>query len=99
VTFARRLIACSGIGSAPGKPARLHGDRRPGPGGDFLPPPPNALVTFNPGETTKTVTIPIVNDTASEAAETVLLSLAAVTGGNTTLGANSGATLVIVSNE
>ena len=59
----------------------------------------NMIFVFNPGETAIKFTIPIVNDTEIESPETVLLTLAAPTGGNTILGPNSSATLTIVSNE
>jgi hypothetical protein len=59
----------------------------------------NAMITFNRGETTKTVTIPIVNDTDVEDNETVLLSLTSPTGGTTLLGAGATATLTIKDND
>lgn|GEM_PF-4062382 len=42
-------------------------------------------VTFNPGETFKTVQVSILGDTLAEKAETVGLSLSAVGGGGTAL--------------
>jgi hypothetical protein len=55
----------------------------------------NQLVTFNRGETRKTVQIPIINDTTAEPTETVLLSLSNVTGGATQLGMDASAVLNI----
>jgi hypothetical protein len=69
------------------------------PTSDYVPPAANTTITFNRGETTKTILIPIVNDLTAESAETVLLSLASASGGNTVLGPNSSATLTIQSNE
>ncbi len=60
----------------------------------------NAPITINfaTGETSKTVTIPIVNDTAVETTETINLSLSNPTGG-ATLGAQTTAILNIIDDE
>jgi hypothetical protein len=55
-------------------------------------------VTFAAGETSKTVSIPITNDTLVESSETVLLSLSSPSSG-ATLGSPSSATLTIVDND
>jgi hypothetical protein len=55
-------------------------------------------LSFGPGVTTQTFTIPIVNDTLDEPNETVLLTLSSPTGG-ATLGARSTATLTITDND
>ncbi|MDX1978093.1 MAG: Calx-beta domain-containing protein [Pseudanabaenaceae cyanobacterium bins.68] len=55
-------------------------------------------VTFAPGETSKTITIPILNDAIAEPNETVNLSLTAITSG-ITIGSPSTATLTIVDND
>ena len=55
-------------------------------------------VFFNPGETTKTVTIPITDDQLLEANETILLTLTGPTNG-ATLGTPATAVLTIVDNE
>jgi hypothetical protein len=59
----------------------------------------NVVVTFERGETKKTVTIPIVNDTADEDDETLFLSLSAPTGGTTILGTNDVSVLTILDND
>jgi Ca2+-binding RTX toxin-like protein len=56
------------------------------------------VVSFANGETLKTVTIPVVNDTIYEGNETVNLTLSNPTGG-ATLGTQTTATLTIVDNE
>ncbi len=58
----------------------------------------SGLVFFNPGETTKTVTIPIIDDQLLEGNETVLLTLSGPTNG-ATLGSPATAVLTIVDNE
>ncbi|MGI8819956.1 MAG: Calx-beta domain-containing protein [Chthoniobacterales bacterium] len=69
------------------------------PGDDYTPVSPgsNSRLTFGPGETIKTFTIPIVNDTIPEDTETIGLVLANPT--NATLGANATATLSILDND
>ncbi|WP_404783507.1 Calx-beta domain-containing protein [Altericista sp. CCNU0014] len=63
---------------------------------DFI----NNLITVNfaNGETNKTVTIPIADDSLSESAETINLALINPTGG-ATIGAQSSATLTILDND
>ncbi|HBE30210.1 MAG TPA: hypothetical protein DD990_02380, partial [Cyanobacteria bacterium UBA11368] len=57
-------------------------------------------VTFNPGQTTQVITIPIVDDNLIEGNETVQLSLTNPTGtSRVTLGSQSTATLTIVDND
>ena len=53
-------------------------------------------LTFGPGEMTKTITIPIVDDNLAEANETVILGLTANPSGGLLLGARTSATLWIV---
>jgi len=55
-------------------------------------------VAFAPGQTSKTVSIPITDDTVYEASETVLLSISSPSAG-ATLGSPSSATLTIVDND
>ncbi|MCA2906031.1 ELWxxDGT repeat protein, partial [Microcystis sp. M042S1] len=55
-------------------------------------------VVFGPGETSKTVTLPIVNDSDFEGNETLNLTLSSPTGG-ATLGTQTTATLTIVDND
>lgn len=50
-------------------------------GVDFTLPPP---ITFNPGETSKTVPVTLINDAQIEGAETIVLRLAGVTNGAST---------------
>ncbi|CCI03111.1 CARDB domain-containing protein [Microcystis aeruginosa] len=63
---------------------------------DYLDTP--IAVTFAPGETSKTVTIPIVDDEQLEANETILLSLVDPTNG-ATLGSQATASLTIASDD
>ncbi|MGL5195485.1 MAG: Calx-beta domain-containing protein, partial [Chroococcales cyanobacterium] len=56
------------------------------------------VVTFPPGETTQTITIPIVNDNIIEPDETIALTLVDPTGG-ATLGDPNTATFTIVDND
>ncbi|MEL7332105.1 MAG: Calx-beta domain-containing protein [Cyanobacteria bacterium J06560_2] len=56
------------------------------------------VVDFADGETTKTITIPVIDDGVSETSETVSAILAAPTGG-TTLGAQSTTTISILDND
>jgi Ca2+-binding RTX toxin-like protein len=55
-------------------------------------------VTFADGEMTKTVVIPIINDTLAEDNETINLSLGTPTGG-ATIGAQNTASLIVVDND
>jgi hypothetical protein len=55
-------------------------------------------VTFAPGETAKTLAVPLIDDTYGEPAETVQLALANPSAG-AQLGAQAGATLLILSDE
>ncbi|MEM7113154.1 MAG: Calx-beta domain-containing protein, partial [Chloroflexota bacterium] len=57
----------------------------------------SGTLTFNPGETSKTITIPILDDLEVEPSETVNLTLSNPT--NTQLGANATAVLTIIDNE
>jgi len=63
---------------------------------DYLDTP--IAVTFAPGETSKTVTLPIVDDEQLEANETILLSLTDPTNG-ATLGSQATASLTIASDD
>ena len=56
------------------------------------------LVTFGDGETNKTLTVPIVNDTQYEDTETINLSLTNATNG-AAIGTNSTATVRIIDND
>jgi len=58
-----------------------------------------AKVTFNPGETSKTVRILIVNDTFVEGNETVNLALSNPTGAGVGLGSPNQSTLTITDND
>ena len=69
------------------------------PGVDYtaITPQSNSRLTFAPGETIKTFSVAIVNDTIPENTETIGLVLASPT--SATLGANSAATLSILDND
>jgi hypothetical protein len=54
------------------------------PGQDYT--PVDTVVTFNPGERIKTVSVPVMSTPGTEPTETVNLLLSNVTGGNTILG-------------
>ena len=55
------------------------------------------MLTFGPGETSKTFTIPLVDDAHVESAETIQLSLLSAVGGN--IGTQRTATLTITDND
>ena len=57
------------------------------------------VVTFNPGETRKTVLVPITNDATTEDEETLFLLLSNPTGGTTTLGNLPTAVLTLLDND
>lgn len=57
----------------------------------------SGTLTFNPGETSQTFTVPIINDGQVETNETVLLKLSAPNGAS--LGAPANATLTIIDND
>ncbi|MBX3011388.1 MAG: Ig-like domain-containing protein [Caldilineaceae bacterium] len=59
----------------------------------------NGTLVFNPGETSKTIAVTIVDDTVFENSETVTLSLSNVTPGSAILGTPTTATLTIVDND
>ncbi len=61
-------------------------------------PVPPATITFNAGVMSRTVTVPITNDTLDEANETVVLTLTNPSGG-ATLGPRDTATLTILDND
>jgi hypothetical protein len=65
-------------------------------GTDYV--PTSGTLTFNPGEDSKTFTIPIIDDGLADADETVLLSLSNPTGA-VTLGAPTTAVLTILGNQ
>lgn len=60
--------------------------------------PVTKTLTFSPGQQSQTVTIPIIDDTAQESDETVILTLSNPTGG-AVLGNPSTATLTITDND
>jgi hypothetical protein len=60
--------------------------------------PVSGSLTFGPGVTTRTFTVPIVNDTAYEGAQTVMLSLSSPSPG-AVLGPQNTAVLTIVDND
>jgi Calx-beta domain len=60
--------------------------------------PASGLVSFNPGETSKTVSVGIIDDSATESNETVVLRLNNPSGG-VALGTPSAATLTIVDDD
>ncbi len=64
---------------------------------DYTPVPPTVL-TFNPGQTARTITIPIVNDSVPEGTETVGLLLTSPSAG-TSIGVPGAATLSILDDE
>lgn len=64
-------------------------------GTDFS--PVNTIVTFNPGETAKTVTVPILDDLLSEPDKSVILKLSSPT--NAVLGNITNGTLLIQDND
>lgn len=59
----------------------------------------SGTLTFNPGETSKTINVAILDDSAFESNETVNLTLSNVTPGNVSLGVPSTALLTILDNE
>ncbi len=56
-------------------------------------------LSFAPGETTKTVTVPVIDDGHQETAETFQLQLSNAAGTGTTLGAQSIATVTLTDND
>ncbi|MFN8524263.1 MAG: Calx-beta domain-containing protein, partial [Chloroflexota bacterium] len=66
------------------------------PGNDYTATP--LLVSFSPGETSKNVSVPILQDPLDEDDETVLLTLGSPTGG-AAIGAQSTATLTITDDD
>jgi hypothetical protein len=59
----------------------------------------NFAVTFQRGETQKTVTVPLLNDAVREPTETVLLTLSVVSGGAATLGVDATSILNILNDD
>lgn len=72
------------------------GSAKPGKGRDFT--AAKGTLTFAPGETTKTISIPILDDKLFEGDESLTVSLANPFGG-ATLGVNSLTTLTIIDQE
>lgn len=66
-------------------------------GVDFT--PVSGTLTFSPGQTLATFTIPLLDDTVPDGAKTVLLALTQPTGGAATNGQILAATLTIVDND
>jgi hypothetical protein len=64
-------------------------------GSDYL--DATGTLTFTPGVTTTTATVPVINDTTNEADETVALALGSPT--NATLGSTASAVLTILDND
>jgi hypothetical protein len=68
------------------------------PGVDFTPVAPTAILTFGPGVSTQTFSVPTAADGSSDNNETVALTLSNPTGG-ATLGTPSAATLTIIEGD
>ncbi len=56
-------------------------------------------LTFNPGEQTKTLPVPIINDTTDEVNETLGVTISVPGGSNVTLGTPASATVTIIDND
>lgn len=67
-------------------------------GTDFTSLPPTTILTFAPGETSKTIPIPTASDAVADNNETVTLTLSNATGG-ATLGTPATATLTIIEGD
>ncbi len=67
-------------------------------GTDFTSLPPTTILTFAPGETSKTIPIPTASDAVVDNNETVALTLSTPTGG-ATLGTPAAATLTIIEGD
>ncbi len=59
----------------------------------------NATLTFDPGQASKTITVPLSNDTSVEGDETFSLSLTNLTGSAVILGSHTNATVTIRDND